>query len=149
MSQEPSNDPRQILARNIEALNARNLDAYLTNQHPDTELVVPGGATLRGRDQVRQATEASWTAFPDGRLEFGEQVLGDDTAATQVIFRGTNTGPLATPNGTIEPTGLAVESHFVSMLWFKDGMVLAEHVYQDQLDLMAQLGLLPSPPAAA
>jgi hypothetical protein len=34
--------PEHVLERNITALNARDLDAYLANQSPDVEFVLPG-----------------------------------------------------------------------------------------------------------
>jgi hypothetical protein len=136
--------PAQILNRNITALNDRDIDAYLANQHPDVVLVVPGGITLRGREQVRQNTHAYWSAFPDGKIAFGQQVLGDDAAATEVIFTGTHTGPLPTPGGDVPPTNRPVRIVSVSMLRFSDGLVSSEHVYMNQLELMTQLGLGPA-----
>jgi hypothetical protein len=78
----------QVLERNIAVINARDLDGYLNNQQLDVEFVLPGGITLRGRDEVGQFTQAMWTAFPDGRLAFGQQIFADDAAATEVVFTG-------------------------------------------------------------
>ena len=135
---------KQVLDRNIAAINARDLDGYLGNQQPDVEFVLPGGITLRGRDDVGRYTQTIWTAFPDGALAFGQQILGDDAAATEVVFTGTHTGPMNTPNGPVPPTGKRVSLHSVSILRIKDGLVASEHVYLDQLELMSQLGLTPS-----
>jgi predicted ester cyclase len=137
---EPSAEKR-VLDRNITAVNARDIEGYLANQQPDIEFVLPGGVTLRGRDQVRQYTEAVWQAFPDGILAFGAQVFGHDAAATEVVFTGTHTGPMLTPNGSIPPTGRSVTLHSASILRIKDGLVASEHVDLDQLEMMTQLGL--------
>jgi predicted ester cyclase len=138
--QQPSSEKR-VLDRNITAVNARDIDGYLANQQPDVEFVLPGGVTLRGRDQVRQYTEALWQAFPDGILAFGAQVFGGDAAATEVVFTGTHTGPVVTPNGSIPPTGRTVTLRSASIIRIKDGLVASEHVYLDQLEMMTQLGL--------
>jgi predicted ester cyclase len=138
---------KQILDRNITAVNARDLEGYLSNQQPDVEFVLPGGITLRGRDEVGQYTKAMWTAFPDATLAFGEQILAEDAAATAVVFSGTHTGPMSTPGGPLPPTGKHVNVHSVSMLRFEDGRVASEHVYFDQLELLSQLGLGPAPPS--
>jgi predicted ester cyclase len=138
----------RVLDRNITALNARDIEGYLANQHPDVELVLPGGMTLRGRDQVRQYMESQWIAFPDGTLSFGEQVLSKDLAATELVFTGTNTGPMPTPQGSISPTGRRVSLRFASILQLKEELVAAEHVYLDQLEMLAQLGLTPAAPSA-
>jgi predicted ester cyclase len=132
----------QILQRNITALNNRDFEAYLSNQHPDVTISLPGGVQVRGRDQVRASTQLMFTAFPDGKLQFGEQVLTDDAAATEVVFTGTHTGPLATPAGEVSPTGRAVRTTTVSMLRFRDGMIITERVIGDELDLVRQLGLI-------
>jgi predicted ester cyclase len=140
---------RDILDRNITALNARDIEAYLANQQPDVELSLPGGATLHGHDQVRQYMESQWIAFPDGTLSFGEQVLGKDLAATEVVFTGTHTGPMPTPQGSIDPTGRRVSVRFASILHIKEGLVASEHVYLDQLEVLTQLGLTPAAPSTA
>jgi steroid delta-isomerase-like uncharacterized protein len=139
--------PKQILERNITAVNGRDLEGYLANQQPDVEFVLPGGVTIRGREEVGRYTEAMWAAFPDANLTFGEQFLGDNGAATEVVLTGTHTGPMATPNGPLPPTGKQVKVHSVSILRFEDGRIASEHVYFDQLELMTQLGLAQAPPS--
>ncbi len=147
MNEHETEVTRRVLARNITALNARDIEAYLANQQPDVELVLPGGVTLHGRDQVRQYMETQWIAFPDGALSFGEQVLGKDLAATELVFTGTHTGPMPTPQGSIPATGRRVSLHFASILHIKEGLVASEHVYLDQLDMLTQLGLTPAAPS--
>lgn len=138
----------QLLDRNINALNAKDIEGILANQQPDAELVISGGLTLRGHEQLRQNTEALWTAFPDGAFSFAGQVVTEDAAAVELVFAGTNTGPLAAPGGEIPPTGKRVTIRSASILRFKDGLIASEHAYTDQLDFMTQLGLMPPPPGA-
>jgi predicted ester cyclase len=134
-------NPTQILQRNITALNNRDFEAYLSNQHPDVTITLPGGVQVHGRDQVRASMQVMFTAFPDGKLQFGDQVLADDAAATEVVFTGTHTGPLAMPAGEIPPTGRAVRTTTVSMLRFRNGMIISERVIGDELGLVRQLGV--------
>src|SRR6266545_5697005 len=139
---------KQLLDRNIKALNTKDIEGLLANQQPDVELVIPGGVTLRGHEQVRQYTEALWAAFPDGAFSFAGQVVAENAAATELVFTGTHTGPLATPNGAIHPTGKRVTLRSASILRFKDGLIVSEHAYVDQLEFMTQLGLMPAVPGA-
>jgi predicted ester cyclase len=148
MNEHETTVTRGVLERNITALNARDVEAYLANQQPDVELVLPGGVTLHGRDRVRQYMESQWVAFPEGTLSFGEQVLGTDLAATELVFTGTNTGPMPTPQGSISPTGRHVSLRFASILQIKEGLVASEHTYLDQLEMLTQLGLTPAAPSA-
>ncbi len=149
MAKQETPSAQQILNRNMTTLNARDIEGYLANQQQDVEFVLSGGITLHGRDQVRQYIEALWKAFPDGKLAFGEQVFAEDAAATELVFTGTHTGPMMTPNGPIPPTGKRVTLHSASILKIKDGLIASEHVYSDQLEMMTQLGLMPAAPKPA
>jgi uncharacterized protein (TIGR02246 family) len=131
---------REVLDRNIAAINSRDIEAFLANRQPDVEFVLPGGVTLRGRDQLRPFVEAQWAAFPDGKLTFGAQVFAEDAAATEIVFTGTHTGPIPAPDGPIPPTGRQVTLRSASILRIQDGMKASEHVYADQLELASQLG---------
>jgi predicted ester cyclase len=141
MTHDQHTDLKQVLDRNITAINTRDMEGYLANQQPDVVFELPGGVSLHGRDQARQYMAAMWEAFPDGRLAFGAQLFGDGLAATEVIFTGTHTGPMPSPNGPIPPTGKAVTTHSVSILHIEDGLIALEHVYGDQLEMIIQLGL--------
>jgi hypothetical protein len=52
---------------------------------------------------------------------------------------------MPTPNGELPATGRAIRTTSISMLTFADGMVISEHVYSDQLELVTQLGLAANP----
>jgi predicted ester cyclase len=132
---------KQLLERNIAALNAQDSDRVLANQQPDAELVISGGVTLRGHDQLRQYVEALWTAFPDGAFSFVGQVLSADAAAVELEFTGTQTGSLATPSGAIAPTGRRVVLRSASVMRFQGGLIASEPAYTNQLEFVAQLGL--------
>jgi predicted ester cyclase len=144
MTQQDMMSAKHVLDRNITALNARDIERYLANQQPDVEFVLSGGVTLHGRDEIRPYIEALWKAFPDGELAFGEQVFAEDAAATELVFTGTHTGPMITPNGMVPPTGKRMTLRSASILRIKDGLVASEHVYSDQLEMMTQLGLMPA-----
>ena len=141
---------REILNRNMSTLNSQDIEAYVANQHPEVEFVLPDGTVLRGREQARQYAESFMQAFPDGQLSFGQQVLTPDGAATEVIFTGTNTGPLPTPSGMLPPTGRKVRVRSASILKIRDGLIASEHIYFAQPDLMTQLGITaPAPDEGA
>src|SRR6266536_2634469 len=129
MAKQDTSKTKQILDRNITTHNARDIDGYLANQSPDVEFVLPGGVRLHGRDQVRHYTEALWKAFPDGVLTFGKQVLTEDAAATELVFTGTHTGPMMTPNGPLPPTGRRITTHSLSILRMKDDLLLQDIVF--------------------
>lgn len=112
------------------------------------EVILPDGRILRRRDQLGHNTKTAWTAFPDGTLEFGEQVFTEDAAAVETVLTGTDAGPLSTPDGTIPPTGRPVRLRLLSILRIRDGLVASEHVYSNQLDILTQLDFAPAPASA-
>jgi predicted ester cyclase len=56
----------------------------------------------------------------------------------------THTGPLTLPDGTqIPPTGKRVEIRGMEFCQVRDGKLVIDNLYYDNLTLLAQLGLLP------
>jgi ketosteroid isomerase-like protein len=64
------------------------------------------------------------------------------TVAVEGRFTGTHTGPLATDDGDVEPTGATVDLRFADVSQVHDGKIVAYHTYYDQLGLLSQLGLM-------
>jgi len=56
---------------------------------------------------------------------------------------GTHTGVLASPEGDIAPTNRRATARGVQLQRIAEGKIAEEHVYFDQLEILAQLGLVP------
>ena len=57
---------------------------------------------------------------------------------------GTHTGPLVLPDGTeLPPTGKRVEVKGMELVRVRDGKIVVDNLYYDNLAVAAQLGLLP------
>ena len=136
---------KEAVDRHVRAFNDKDLEGFVNNGTSDIEFVIPGGITLRGREQVRQYMQIFWSAFPDMRVIENYQVIAGDTAVTEATYSGTQTGSLRTPNGDIPPTGKRVLGRQVSVQRVKDGQVWSEHLYFDQMEFLAALGLVPAP----
>ena len=59
------------------------------------------------------------------------------------VFRGTHTGPLATPTGVVPATGRSFVVPFVEVWRCEEGKVYSIHNYFDSATLMQQLGVAP------
>jgi predicted ester cyclase len=60
------------------------------------------------------------------------------------VFVGTHTGPLVLPDGTeLPPTGKRVEVKGMELVRVRDGKIVVDNLYYDNLAVAAQLGLLP------
>lgn len=73
----------------------------------------------------------------------------DDYAVVEFIGRGTNTGPLATPQVEVPATGHKVEIPFCDVHRIEDGKITNGRSYFDMATMMRQLGLLPEAAAQA
>lgn len=135
---------KQAADRHVKAFNDKNLEEFVGNESPDIEFVIPGGITLRGRDQVREYMKLFWSAFPDIKVTAAYQVIAGDTAVTEQTYSGTHTGTLRTPNGDIPATGKRVQGRQVAVQRVKDGLISSEHLYFDQMEFLGALGLVPN-----
>jgi steroid delta-isomerase-like uncharacterized protein len=125
-----------------EMWNERDFDALMRTATEDCEVTaIPFNQTLRGQSGYRQWGESWATAFPDARVEIKRVMATDDAVVLEFIGRGTHTGPLSTPLGTIPPTGKKVELPFCDILEIRDGSVRRARSYFDAATLMRQLGI--------
>jgi ketosteroid isomerase-like protein len=79
----------------------------------------------------------------DGHVEVSAQLSSEEGVTNECIYRGTHTGPLATPTGEIAPTGQPFELPFAEVWRIRDGKIASIHGYIDSGTIMQQLGLGP------
>lgn len=87
-------------------------------------------------------------AFPDLDVEIEIEIAEGDTVGGRLRQRGTHTGPMVTPTGTIPPSGKSVNFTEVAMLRIADGKVATSWYWTDMIGLLTQLGVIAAPPAA-
>ena len=131
-------DLKHVVARHIEAFNARDVDAEPWTA--DGELLAPNGS-MHGRDQVMDFFSVFWEAFPDGRLETSRVLAEGSTIAAEGRFIGTHTGVMHTSDGDIPATGRDVDLRWMSSYEVRGDELASEHLYYDQAELLGQLGL--------
>jgi predicted ester cyclase len=135
---------REGLARN----DANDLDGFVGMMAADVDWLTPDGP-LHGRDAVREYVGRFREAFPDARHTIDRAVESGSAVAVEGRWTGTHTGPFATPQGDVPPTGRTVTMAFAL---FVDGDLEKREgeraaIYMDQLAMAAQLGLIPAPQA--
>ena len=84
-----------------------------------------------------------WQAFPDMTISVTHQLISGDTAVTESTYSGTHSGTWRTPNGEIPATGRPVRGRQVAVQRVNNGLIVSEHLYFDQLELLSALGLVP------
>jgi steroid delta-isomerase-like uncharacterized protein len=124
----------------ITAFNQGDLEGAIAPYAADAEVVDPTG-TYKGKPQILRSIQSWHTAFPDAKGEVTNQIGHEDQVLTEVTFRGTHSGPLAGPAGTLPATGKKTEMRVAYVDQFRDGKVWRERAYFDLAGLMQQLGL--------
>ena len=106
----------------------------------NAEMIDPTGK-YKGSAQIIAAFKVWKTAFPQANAQVTNQVSEGDQLFTEVVYRGTHSGPLSSPSATIAPTGKPIELHMAIASTFRDGLIQRERAYYDLASLMQQLGV--------
>ncbi len=131
------------LARSLyEAFNERDFNRLADNSTPDTKVTIVGsGDTFKGPEGARKYTMMWAEAFPDGAITIDNVVTAGDVVVVELTGRGTHTGRLAAPAGSVPPTGRSVTLQMCDVLEFCDGTVRSLRTYFDSSSLLSQLGV--------
>jgi len=95
----------------------------------------------KGADETLALWRGWAAAFPDSKGEIHNAIHSGDTVVVEVTWRGTHTGPLQTPRGTISPTGKRIELRACQINTVTNGKLQATHHYFDLGSLLQQLGV--------
>lgn len=137
-------DSLELARRYDEAFNAQDAEARKRLESADVEVVMPGGMTLRGPDQVIQVVQAFWQALPDGKIMRESEFATGDVVVAEGTLAGTHKGPFRSPAGEVPPSGNKVTLRYATVKRFGDGKLVSEHLYFDQLEFLQQIGAMPS-----
>jgi steroid delta-isomerase-like uncharacterized protein len=133
---------RSLLQRYVDLYNAGDLDGVMDLYAKDAVQLMPDG-TFEGRGAIRERLAKELAAFSDLAHRVVSYVEQGDAFADEWVFVGTHTGPLRLPDGTeLAPTGKRVEVKGMELVAMRDGKVVANNLYYDNLAVAAQLGLL-------
>ena len=95
------------------------------------------------RSELIAAYEHRDDAFSDVELEVAPLDVGGDFACAEWTVMMTHTGPLTLAiDATIEPTGLRVAVHGVTVAEFRGDQICALRQYWDEFAVLEQLGVL-------
>lgn len=125
-------------------VNERDWEGYGAFFAEDVQMRLPGAIEGLGGRQARiDFVKGIVRTFPDGRIR-GVRAFGvEGWACCQFEFDGTNTGPLATPEGDAPATGNRVTFPYCVVARFEDGLIAELDECFDQLEMLQQLGVAP------
>jgi len=135
-------DNATIVRAHYDAFNRRDIDKSLALVTDDVKWMnIPFNVNYTGRAGFREFLDNWTTAMADCKVEIVNLVAGDEWSVVEFIGRGTHTGPLAGPQGSIPATRNKLELKCCEVLRVKDGQIAEGHVYFDAATLLRQLGV--------
>ncbi|MGB2875112.1 MAG: ester cyclase [Gaiellaceae bacterium] len=96
-----------------------------------------------GAEKIIELYKGWKTAFPDAAGTVTSAVSSGNTAALEVTWKGTHTGPLETPEGTIPASGKRQETAAAIFFTFEGGKIKHDRQYFDSMTLLKQIGAQP------
>jgi ketosteroid isomerase-like protein len=131
-----------VVARFYEAFDDGDLAAAVALADDALEMMDPGLGTVQGPGPFRDYLATLKRAVPDAKAVIERTLDADDTVVVEGRFVGTFTGPLAFPDGDVDPNGATVDLRFADVSTVRNGKLVSYHTYYDQLGLLTQLGLM-------
>ena len=98
---------------------------------------------VEGPEKIVELFKGWKTAFPDAAGTVTSAVGSGDTAALEVTWKGTHTGPLETAEGTIPASGKRQETPAAIVFTFEGGKIKESRQYFDLMTLLKQIGAQP------
>jgi predicted ester cyclase len=140
-------DVKDSAARFIKAFNAHDEDAMRTLTHPNATFLAPGDVHLRGVEATGYAVK--WLkACPDGKLTVKNELISGEWIVEELIFEGTHENAMDTPVGMLPATGKRLAVKAVMITRYESELALETRLYFDQVDVLTQLGAMPTLAAA-
>ncbi|HVK25830.1 MAG TPA: ester cyclase [Actinokineospora sp.] len=134
---------RDLAELHVRSFNERAWHLAPELYAPDLAVVQPDGSS-QGVDAFLRHAQGMATAFPDSRMEITTIVESDGRAVVEGCYQGTHTGPMATPQGEVPPTGRPLSLPICIVFEAAAGRITSLHPYYDQMTLATQLGLVPA-----
>ena len=128
----------------IDSFNAHDLSQWYETLADDYTASYPGARGL-SKKQAREYNQPFISGFPDIHFDVHQTLVDGDHVVIRWTASGTHTEPL-TPRSaeTIPPTGKTVSVPVAVITEVKNGQIVSEWTGWDQVELMTQLGLMPS-----
>jgi steroid delta-isomerase-like uncharacterized protein len=123
----------------IDAGNINAMDDLVAEDYVDHHPPFPGLAS--GRAGLRQAFEIFWQATP-GQHEIEDQIAEGDKVVTRLTATGRHQGDLP---GPLPATGADLRETAVAVHRIAEGRIAEHWSDRDDLGLMQQLGVIPTP----
>jgi predicted ester cyclase len=96
----------------------------------------------RGLEGARRFVDELHAAFSEFRFDLVGQIAEDDSVVNLLVMNGMHTGPLL---DHIPPSGREVVVIYAIIHRYEGGKIVEGVIISDQLSLMQQIGVVPTP----
>jgi steroid delta-isomerase-like uncharacterized protein len=133
----------------IVTLARKQVDAFNTGNWDDMRAMFASDARydelgtqrkVEGPEKIIELFKGWKTAFPDAVGTVTSAIASGNNAALEVTWKGTHTGPLETPEGTLPASGKRQETSAAIFLTFEGDKIKESHHYFDSMTLLKQIG---------
>jgi steroid delta-isomerase-like uncharacterized protein len=124
-----------------ELLSTDNLALADKILSPDFRFYFAGSPDPMDLERYKDFLAARRAAFPDRRFAVEDMIAEGDKVSARFTMRGTHNGELR----GIAPSGREVTMSGIDIIRLKEGKMVEDRVEVDQLGMMQQLGVIPSP----
>jgi len=131
---------KAIVRRFFEAFEADNQTALKDVLAVDVVAHLPGMPGPQNRETILQGVRMFNAAFSDREFTIDELIAEGDKVATRTTMRATHTGEYQGQ----PPTGDQIVMSGFTIERIEDGKIVERWFTYDRLDLMQQLGLVPT-----
>ncbi len=138
-------DNRDVVKRFYDAYNSGSPEFGAEVMEPEVTTVVPGVAPMEGPAPFKAYLAAFKNAAPDSQMSMDSVIEAGDVVVVEGVFTGTQSGALVSAQGEIPPSGRKFAFNFACKFQLSGGLIKTHNVYFDQVALLSQLGLMPSP----
>ena len=142
-------DIKSVLDEYNDAFNAHDEARIRACYTDDAVFTAPGDVSLEGPEAIAAWAMAWLNAFPDATATVDNEIIAGEWATLQQTFKGTHTETFVTDEGDIPATGKSVVGRAGEVIRVKDGKIVEDHLYFDNMELLTQLGLVPEGAATA
>lgn len=138
-------DNATVVRSLLNCVNSHDIEKGLTLVTKDVKWSnVAFDRDFTGHPGYREFHNTWLTAMPDHRFEIVNLVSDDQLVVVEMIARGTHTGPLAAPQGTIPASQKKLTLKVCELFRLEDGLIAESRMYFDSGTLLRQLGVLPT-----
>jgi hypothetical protein len=127
----------------FEAYSKQNWNKFSESHADDILVTYPDGHQTKGLKEHVDELKPQFVFAPDTKIVAHPIKFGtDEWTCVTGVMTGTFTKPMPTPDGeSIPPTGKSFKINMVTVGHWKNGKMIAESFFWDNLDFMKQIGL--------